>query len=290
MKRIFRLFRGKSVERRLRPDRLEGSAATYVGSNRILTRLDIGRHRLIFYVEADDRLITPGLITSGSYDTASTQYLLQNVAPTSHCIDVGANFGYFTCLMGRLSPRGKVIGVEADQHVAELARDNVLINDLHEVAHVWHAAANDTGGEMHLFRRSKRSGNTSIIGYGAEFTDIMQEPAEERFVVRGLRVDEMLTGFDGRVDFLKIDVEGAEPLVFEGAREVITKNPQLRIIMEWSPGQMRKAGFDIGSFLDSVEAMGLRACTLEDGPSLVSFAEVRNLPYQAGLLFSRSSN
>ena len=290
MKRLFSRLRGKSDERnRVRPDPAAGSPATYVGDNRILLRLDIGEHRLIFYVEADDRLITPGLVTSGIYDLGSTNYLLGAVASGDHCVDVGANFGYFTCLMAKLAHRGKVTGIEADERIATLAHDNVLINDLHEIAEIRHAAANATGEDMHLFRRNTRSGNTSIISYGTEFTDFMQETAEEQFAVRGLRIDDMLPGFTGRIDFLKIDVEGAEPLVFDGAREAIATNPQMRIIMEWSPGQMRKAGFDIAELLATLEAMGLKAWTLADGLRPVSFGEVLNLPYQAGLFLARDA-
>ena len=57
--------------------------------------------------------------------------------------------------------------------------------------------------------------------------------------------NDLLPKLDGRVDFMKIDVEGCEPLAFRGAKELIASNRQLKIVMEWSPGQIRSAGFDV---------------------------------------------
>ena len=38
-----------------------------------------------------------------------------------------------------------------------------------------------------------------------------------------------------KVDVIKIDVEGFEPLVFEGMKQTIAANPGLQIVMEYSP-------------------------------------------------------
>jgi FkbM family methyltransferase len=62
------------------------------------------------------------------------------------------------------------------------------------------------------------------------------ETDAEMFEVPGIRVDDLLCKLGGRIDFIKIDVEGAEPLVIKGARRAIETNPRLQIVMEWSPG------------------------------------------------------
>jgi FkbM family methyltransferase len=70
------------------------------------------------------------------------------------------------------------------------------------------------------------------------------EPRSEPFHVMCLRIDDLLSGFANEIDFIKIDVEGAEPLAMRGARQTISANPQLNIIIEWSPGQVQAAGVD----------------------------------------------
>jgi hypothetical protein len=64
------------------------------------------------------------------------------------------------------------------------------------------------------------------------------------------------------VDLLKVDVEGAEPLVFRGAKETLARNPQLAILMEWSPGQLMDAGFEPAQFAAELGELGLHPYSL----------------------------
>jgi hypothetical protein len=57
---------------------------------------------------------------------------------------------------------------------------------------------------------------------------------------------------------LKVDVEGAEPLVTRGAARMITANPDINIVVEWSAGQISAAGFDPEAFAKSLESLGLQ--------------------------------
>lgn len=273
-------------------DRLEyyshGSRATYVGNNRVLVKAVVGGNNIAYLVEADDKLISPWFIITGAYETSLTDYFLRELGSDSHCIDVGANFGYFTCLMARLCPRGKVIAVEADRHVFELVRDNLAINGFERFGTALHAAVNDSGEAVTLHRRNGRSGNTSIITPSRDFTDRMGEAPSEPFTVDGLRLDDLLPKLDGRVDFMKIDVEGCEPLAFRGAKELIASNRQLKIVMEWSPGQIRSAGFDVPAFLDELMEQGLKFHKIETGSiEKISKEALLNIDYLAGIVLKR---
>lgn len=265
-----------------------GGRAVYVGNNRVLVKIVVAAAQIAFYVEADDRLLAPWFIVSGGYETELTNYFVSAFKPDSHCIDVGANFGYFTCLMARFCPNGKIVGIEPDLHVMELARDNVLINGFQSTTEVILGAASDREASITLHRRKTRSGNTSIAKVSSQFLETLGEPQSEAFVVQSLRIDSLKDRMNGRVDFLKVDVEGAEPLVIRGAHQTIAENPHLQIIMEWSPGQIREAGFDVGEFLDDLDAQGLVCSQLTPSGQLgISYAELQNLPYAAGILLIR---
>jgi FkbM family methyltransferase len=267
---------------------IHGGRATYLGNNRVLTKTTVGDYDFAFIVEADDRLISPWFIVTGRYDTVTTNYLLRNLRPESHCLDVGSNFGYFTCLMGRICAAGKVIGIEADPKIAEIAKDNVVINGFQETAMILNAAASNRAGEVTLYRRTGRSANTSIVRCGTEFTDFMREPPEQEFSVSGIRIDDLRDEMGGRVDFMKLDVEGAEPLALAGAKATIEHNQQIQILMEWSPGQIRSAGFEIDDFLKEIEASQLRPFEIDKRrPRAISFAELANLPYRSSVLLKR---
>jgi len=283
---------GKAIARRFtRIEQLIGGAsATYIGNNRLLTVVRVSGHRLMLYLDAEDRLLTPWVVTTGSYDTVLSDYIVNTVNPTDHCIDVGTNFGYFTCLLATLCTSGRVVGIEVEERCVDLARDNVLINSLFDRATVIHAAASDSDKELTFYRRSHRSGNTSLCVFDEAFTEFMRERPVEPFSIRGVRIDDVAAGLGGRVDFMKIDVEGAEPLVLAGARATIAANPQLRIAMEWSPGQIQHAGFDVPQFVASFAGMGLIAHDF-DGAKLVPLTAdaLAALPYRGSIVLQRGT-
>ena len=187
-------------------------------------------------------------------------------------------------MMARLCPQGYVIGIEADHHVYELTRDNIAINGFRH-ARVIHAAASDLPGELTLFRRNTRSGNTSITPVDQGFTASMGELPVESFSVPTVRIDDLQSELNGRLDFIKIDVEGAEPLVISGASEVIDANDNISILMEWSPGQIQAAGFDVADFLESLAERGLTPFDLDKkGCTPLTFGQLANIPYRVGIL------
>jgi len=101
-------------------------------------------------------------------------------------------------------------------------------------------------------------------------------------------VDILAERLGGRVDFIKIDVEGAEPLVIAGARDTIADNAHIVIVMEWSPGQVRAAGFDLGEFADNLKDTALVPFDpTERGLQQLSYDELLNLPYRAGIVLKR---
>jgi FkbM family methyltransferase len=279
------------INRRL--DRLErlahGARAVYVGNGRILLSADIEQTSVAYLLEANDRLMVPKLVANGYHEIEVTKFFAQNIKRHDHCLDVGANFGYYTCLMGLWALEGKTIGIEPDHGMAELLRDNIYINSLEHATTAMHAAVADREGVLTLHRRLTRSGNTSVIKETEEKLTRLGEPPSEAFDVACLPIDRLLPEFGGRIDYIKIDVEGAEPLVFEGARQVIAGNPSVKIVMEWAPEQIRAAGFDVAEFTGKLAEMGLECAVIgHQGPVPVAWDALLGLPYISGTLLTRS--
>ncbi|WP_426956519.1 FkbM family methyltransferase [Muricoccus radiodurans] len=279
----------RAIEARLArlEEAVEGSRGTYLGDGIVLAKTVIHGAQFAFLLEAEDRLLTPWLLTSGHYEDELTDHFVRTRRPDDRCLDVGANFGYFTCLFARFCPRGMVLGVEPDARVFSIARDNILANGLAGVASLRQAAVCEAERELTLNRRMGRSGNTSIAPVPLSLTEWHGEKPAQPFQVMGTTVDRLAEAFGGRLDVMKVDVEGAEPLVLAGASRTVSVNPGLQIVMEWSPGQMVSAGFDIGGFLDDIDAMGLRCHGLGPGRPSYDRDAMLNLSFANGILLTR---
>ncbi len=265
-----------------------GARATYVGAGRVLTRATFPDFHLGFLVKGDDRLLAPALIVNGVYEAEITNHFLRTVKPSDHCIDVGGNFGYYTCLMGRLAHSGRTTGIEPDPETFELLRDNIYINYLERCTTGLHGAASNADGTLTLHRRITRSGNTSIVQLNSDALRMIGEVPSEEFQAEAFRVDKLLDAMNGRVDHIKIDVEGAEPLVLEGMQRTLATNPRLRIVMEWSPGQIQGAGFDLNTFVDQMRTAKLKPSAIgPTGPTAVSFDDLVASSYLTGVLLTR---
>lgn len=142
---------------------VQGGRGVNVGKNRLLIKAAFDDANLAFLVEADDRLLVPRFFAEGKYEAEITNFFSSNIKRDSNCLDIGANFGYFTCLMARRALGGKTIGIEPDLKIFELLRDNIYINGLEAMATAMHAAVAQSEGTLTLHRRLTRSGNTSVI-------------------------------------------------------------------------------------------------------------------------------
>jgi hypothetical protein len=84
----------------------------------------------------------------------------------------------------------------------------------------------------------------------------------ERLQVRTERLDTVVAR-DRRVDFIKVDVEGAESLVFEGARECLARN---RPVVVFEHGEPSRASYGAGPerVFDLLAECGLAVSLLDE--------------------------
>jgi FkbM family methyltransferase len=240
----------------------------------------------ILFVNADDKLIVPKLAMTGYYELESSHFLARSIKPQDHAFDVGANFGYYTMMMGILVGwKGKVVAFEPHPGLITLLRENKLINWVDPWVDIVAGACMEKAGEtLTLHASGARLANTSLTPI--ELADGFENDFKfHAFEAKTVRIDDSLASVDGKVDFMKIDIEGAEPFALRGARETIAANPQIRIMMEWSPGQLQTLGIDLHDFARELEGFGLSLFSLyRGGPpgatTLMDFADLPALDYQ----------
>lgn len=153
-------------------------------------------------------------------------------------VDVGANIGKWTISVARrLGPRGKVVAIETEpSNFAALCR-NIKANGLENVIPI-QAACSNADGPVTLYRHP-RSLHTSTIdrSHALPTPDSPSQAGLETTTVEGRTLDSLLDQLGIReINLLKIDVEGAEMAVLEGATHTLANSSPLRIIVEaWNP-------------------------------------------------------
>lgn len=136
--------------------------------------------------------------------------------------DIGANDGFFTIFAAKLvGPSGKVLAFEPSQQEFSRLQANLALNRLSQVTAIPKALADTNSTALLKLAEYSHEGQNTL----GDFSYTMNASGVQ--TVELCRLDDFLLKQKmTRLDFLKIDVEGAEYRVLAGARETIKKfNP-----------------------------------------------------------------
>ena len=185
----------------------------YLGNNTALTRLHTG-HKI--YVDTRDVSVASHLMLDGKWESWIERVIMSEISPGMTVCDVGANFGYYTLLSAaKVGERGKVYAIEANPHIAKLLRQSVAVNGFAHYTDVVAAAAYDTVSEVTLTFEQEFSGAGTLLLSAGE-----SQWTRAQVKVPALPLDNIVP-VDKRVDFIKMDIEGAEVLAIRGAKRII---------------------------------------------------------------------
>jgi FkbM family methyltransferase len=151
-------------------------------------------------------------------------------------VDVGAHIGAYTIIGSkRVGLNGKVVSIEADPDNFDILDKNIKLNKLSNVIALNYAVYSEEK-RIKLYLPSG-GGEESSSSY-TKYNTIMFDRAHgnEKFVeVKANTLDYLLlsnTIKQEEVNWIKIDVEGAEYEVLKGAREVLSKCTDIILLIE----------------------------------------------------------
>jgi FkbM family methyltransferase len=236
-------------------------SAVYVGNDRVLVR---AANRFKYYVDATDIGITPHLITDGVWEESVERVLTAKVGRGMHVFEVGANVGYFTVLLAHLvGESGSVTAFEAEDRLAQFARDNIEINGFHRRARVVEVAVTDRIGEATFYTRDRHRGGGSLID-GLEQVPWNPSDTKRAVTVPTTTLDAYIAANGVQPDVVKIDAEGAESLILRGAEALLASGRALSMNVEFSPDFVRAAGDDPAAFLTRLTDHGFAIARIDE--------------------------
>lgn len=184
-------------------------------------------------IHCDLRQLHLGLsMVCGHYERNESDFIKRHVSRGMTALDVGANIGYFTTMMaGLVGESGKVIALEPVIDTFHKLSSAVSLNNQRSIVELHNVAASSGVGSFELGYDidSFNMGGISLNKEGHGRNRIVQK-AETR------TIDELVWGRP--IDFIKMDIEGAEGMALDGASETISKNKPI-IIMEFNETQLK---------------------------------------------------
>lgn len=198
-----------------------------------------------------------GIYFYGEYDSVMSNMLKSHIREGGTCWDVGTERGWFSLLMAQLvGPNGRVDAFEAYAPNFKKLSANIALNNFHWI-HPYNVGVSRQSGLMWFMPPSDSI--THHVGYLADcggvgyLTDHAQQGTLE---VKTITLDDHaeLTGISG-LDFIKIDVEGAELDALQGGRLTIERfRPKMAI--EYNRATALRSGTSIKEVDDLLDDLG----------------------------------
>lgn len=247
-----------------------------------------------FYTMDDDPLWFRIELITGNYEKETVKLAQQLVRPGMTVLDIGAHVGYYTRLFSKLvGDAGRVIAFEP--HPLTF---NVLCNNVRALRNVIpvQVAVADQEGSATLFDFLTGASESSlrydehIRGWCRSHLSgrdrsprVLRDFPVATYAVRTTMVDSYLAEVDiERVDFIKMDIEGAEIGAIRGMKRTIQSSPRLSMIMEFNPRALQSFGVDPARALEELREIGFARMRIAEGNSGVT--EVGNDAMITGLV------
>lgn len=218
----------------LRPISGHGLGRIYL--TRALNDFVTSRLKSVARVQGHKMFLDPrdqlNLFSNGIYEPFETEIVKTEIRKGDIVLDIGANIGYYTLIFANLvGPEGKVFAFEPDPGNFALLEKNVEANGYHNVILVNKAVSNKNG-KIKLYL-SDDIGDHRIYDSG---------DGRKSVEIEAIRLDDYFKQGNSRVNFIKMDIQGAEWEAIQGMNLLLQKNKDLKVITEFSPKLLRISG------------------------------------------------
>jgi len=169
----------------------------------------------------------------GSRGKITSELFAKEIKKGDVVIDIGAHIGFYTLFFAKLvGPTGKVFAFEPYKANFTLLKKNIEINGYQNIIAENKAISNLTcKSKFYLGNESYMCG---ALFKPEHFDDVVD--------VDTVSLDDYFKDFKEKIDFIKMDMCGAEGKAFQGMNLVLSKNPYVKIVQEWWPWGITQHG------------------------------------------------
>ena len=204
----------------------------------------------------------------GYSEVAEQDFCASYIKPGMTAFDVGANYGMYTMLLSKLVGLGQVHAFEPEQWNFYRLQCNLVINRCKNVkAHP--CAVFSSTGEVTLNVFQKEQFGWHTLGTPNMVVGGQRVLPNTKCRVRSVSLDEYCDqNRIARIDFLKVDVEGAELDVFQGARRLLRHGRIECVLFEISKPMIEGMGHEPVEIFDFLRGFGMSLHAIAAGGTL----------------------
>jgi FkbM family methyltransferase len=177
----------------------------------------------------DEEGLSRDLMIRREREISETETVKKIVEPGMYILEIGANVGYYTILMGKLvGKNGKIYAYEPYPPSAEILIRNVELNNLTDIVEVRNTAVSGQNAVQKLYL-GRASNVHSLINYKTDSSNA------DYVEVKTRDIREILVESNRKIDLMRMDIEGHERELFNRLGSDISSVLPTRIFFEIHP-------------------------------------------------------
>ncbi|MBI4354501.1 MAG: FkbM family methyltransferase [Candidatus Omnitrophica bacterium] len=205
-------------------------------------RRRVASRGLRFTLQCDNWITRARCVTYNTKEPETLDWLDRWMRDGDVFIDVGANIGVYTLYAARRHPNARVIAVEPEYANAHLLRDNVMENHLTNRVELYAVALGRRAGLSTLHLQDFTPGAAlHSVSRGPMDRTKMGRPVIGREGIYVLPLDQFCEELGVWPHCMKLDVDGTELEILEGAPRTLRATTLRSLIMEPPPEEAARA-------------------------------------------------
>jgi FkbM family methyltransferase len=199
-----------------------------------------------FVMPTKDITLTPSVM-SGVFERHELDIFERACSAGATIVDVGANIGLYSVLAAqRVGTSGIVYAFEPVSENIALLRQNLELNGVADRVAVQEVAVGEADGELEIFLSDRQIGTHSAAKASAEKASA-GKGASVKVPMRSVDAFVASSGIS-RIDVVKVDVEGYDGQVLQGALQTLRRHKPV-LFIEYSPALLEACGQNPDEFV-----------------------------------------
>jgi len=203
------------------------------------------------------------IIISKEYEREIVELIKLVLNTKKDVIDIGANIGLFSVYFAKnISNNSKVLSIEPTPRAIELLKRNLQTNQVDNSVILFNGVATNLKG---TFKIKTIPGREEYSTLGSNIHQNRHHgTTHQEITVEGDTIDNLVNRFGLNPGFIKIDTEGAEYLVLQGAEITLRKYHPV-LLMELMDDYLVNFGYSAKQVSDFLELFGYKITDISTG-------------------------